>query len=254
MTKIKSLNKVLDILEVFLATGGSELRLSEIAQRTGINKATVYHIIADLVERDYLYQVERRGKYALGKKFLNFSAVIRRRIKLRDIAMPFMVKLTEQIDEAVSLFSWDGEKMVFIDETHSRYPLRIVPDPGAIVPLYCTAVGKVSLAYMTEKELENYWNHNEIKAHTPNTIVDFQALKEHLRQVAKEGIAYDIEELFQGVNSMAVPIRDASEQVAGCVSVLGPSFRLTKEKMSRIAPHLKHCAMEISIDMGYRES
>ena len=38
---MKSLNRALDILEVLLTLGGSEMRLSGLAQMTGLNKATV---------------------------------------------------------------------------------------------------------------------------------------------------------------------------------------------------------------------
>lgn len=248
---MKSLNKVLDILEVFLNIGNTEIRLSELAKLSHLNKATVYHIVSVLVDRGYLTQMERRGKYSLGTKFLGFSTAIKRKSKIRDIALPHLTELNKSIREPVSVFSWDGERMLFVDEVHSVYPLRISPDPGAILPLYCTAVGKIALSSMTEKELEDYYHNTQITAHTHNTITDLDRLKEHLKIVSREGVAFDDEELFAGIKTIAAGIRDAEEKLVGCVGIMGRSVRLTKPRLKKIAPEVKHCAMEISLDLGY---
>lgn len=250
---MKSLNKVLDILEVFLDIGNSEIRLSELAQRTGLNKATVYHIVAVLVNRGYMGQVERRGKYVLGPKFLNYSAVIKQKNRIRDIAMPYLVRLNNVVEEAVGLFSWDGEKLIFVDEVHSKYPLRISPDPTSVVPLHCTAVGKIALASKTPQELEDYLSKNDIKAITPNTITDINRLKKELMLAAKEGVAYDYEENYLGAKAIAAGVRDAEDRMVACIGILGPSFRLTPERLKEIAPDVKHCALQISTDLGYRD-
>lgn len=250
---MKSLNKVLDILEVFLEVGNSEIRLSELSRRTGINKATVYHIVSVLSSRGYMGQVERRGKYVLGPKFLNYSAVIKQKNRIRDIAMPHLVRLNEKVGEAASLFSWDGEMLVFVDEVHSKYPLRISPDPTSSIPLYCTSVGKIALTTYTDQELERYFNGDHIRAHTANTITDLTQFKKHLKNVAKEGVAYDDEENYTGVRAVAAGIRDGEEKLAGCISILGPSFRVTLDKLEKIKPEIKYTAMQISIDMGYRD-
>lgn len=249
---MKSLNKALDVLEIFLDVAGTEMRLSELAQLTGLNKATVSRIVAALVKRGYMNQVERRGKYVLGTKFLNFSAVIKQRNKIRDIAMPHLGKLNQLVEESVALFSLDGGRAVFVEEVHTKYPLRIVPDPTSAVPIYCTAIGKIFLADKTAQDLEEYLQHTDIRAYTPNTITDLNRFKSHLRTVAKEGVAYDDEEFYSGLRMVAAGIRDTEEKLVAGIGVMGPSVRLTVARMKEIAPDVKHCAMEISMDMGYR--
>jgi IclR family acetate operon transcriptional repressor len=250
---MKSLNKALDILEVFVDLGGGEIRLSELAQLTGLNKATVSRIVSALVKRGYMSQVERRGKYILGAKFLNFGAVIKQKNRIKDIAMPHLVKLNQLVEESVALFSLDREKAVFIEEVHSKYILRLPPDTTAMPPLYCTAIGKILLASKAARELERYLHNTDIKAYTPNTITDLNRLKSQLMTVAKEGVAYDDEELYPGFRSVAAGIRDAEERLVAGVGVQGPSVRFTRAIMKEIAPDVKHCAMAISIDLGYRD-
>ncbi len=97
---MKSLSKALDILELFLDTK-EEMGVSEIARLTGLNKATISRIATYLTNRNYLAQSEKRGKYFLGTQFLSFSKVIKDRIKIRDIAMPYIAKLSKSVDESV---------------------------------------------------------------------------------------------------------------------------------------------------------
>ena len=251
---MKSLNKALDILEVLVDLGGSEIRLSELAQLSGLHKATVSRIVSALVKRGYMSQVERRGKYILGTKFLNFSAVIKQKNQIKDMAMPHLVKLNQLIKESVALFSLDEEKAIFVEEVHSKYHLRLPPDAGPMPPLYCTSIGKILLAGKTARELEEYFHNTDIRAYTPNTITDPNRLKSQLKTVAEEGVAYDDEELYTGFRSVAAGIRDAEERLVAGIGVEGPSVRLTRARMKEIAPDVKHCTMEISIDLGYRDN
>ena len=250
---MKSLNKVLDILEVFITSESSEIRLTELAKLTGLHKATVKRMVSVLVERGYLTQQEARGKYTLGTKFLNFSAVIKKRSRISNIARPHLISLNKIVKESVVLHSYDGERIIFIEEVHSEYPLRIIPEPEKFAPHYCTAIGKLLLAVKTESELEKYFSETNIEKYTSNTITNLKKLKGHLILVARDGVAYDEEEWHPGVMAIAAGIRDEEERLIGCVNVLGPTVRLSKKRLLKLAPYVKQCAMKISLDLGYRD-
>jgi DNA-binding IclR family transcriptional regulator len=251
---MKSLNKALDILEVLVDLGDSEIRLSDLARLSGLHKATVSRIVSALVKRGYMSQVERRGKYVLGAKFLNFSAVITQKNKIKDIAMPHLIKLNQIAKESVALFSLDGEKAVFVEVVNSKYPLRLPSDVGPFPPLYCTAIGKILLASKTARELEEYFHQTDVKAYTPNTITDLNHLKSHLKTVAEKGVAYDDRELYTEFNSVAVGIRDAEERLVAGIGVEGLSVHLTRAIMEELTPDVKNCAMKISMELGYRNN
>jgi DNA-binding IclR family transcriptional regulator len=120
--------------------------------------------------------------------------------------------------------------------------------------LYCTGVGKIFLATLTTQKLEKYFQSNKIKAFTPNTITRLDQLRKHLMKVAREGVAYDNEEWYLGVRTVAAGIRDSEEKLVGCIDVTGPTVRLTPEMQKEMAPYVKQYAMKISIDLGYREN
>jgi IclR family transcriptional regulator, KDG regulon repressor len=249
---MKSLTKALDILELFLDTR-DEMGVSEIARITGMNKATVSRIANHLTSRNYLVQNEKRGKYFLGTQFLSFSKVIKDRIKLRDVAMPYLTKLNKLVDESIVLVTWDGKKAINIDSIQSAQALRIIPDESGQIPLHCTGTGKIFLAQMTDKELETYFSINDLTAYTTNTITNLNQLKTHLMSIVNEGIAYDDEEFKTGSRNVAAGVKDVDGKYVASIGVLAPSVRLTRTKMVEIAPEIKKCALEISKSIGYKE-
>ncbi|MBN1190771.1 MAG: IclR family transcriptional regulator [Dehalococcoidales bacterium] len=249
---MKSLAKALDILEIFL-DAKEEMGISDIARISGLNKATVSRIANYLATRNYLVQSEKRGKYFLGTQFLVFSRVIKDRIKIRDVAMPYLAKLCKLVDESIVLVIWDGKKAINIDSVQSAQSLRIIPDESGQIPLHCTGTGKIFLAQMTDKELETYFSTNEMSAYTTNTITSLKQLKTHLLTIVDEGVGYDDEEYKFGVRNVASGIKDVEGRLIAAIGVLAPSIRLTRSKMIEIAPEVKRCAMEISRELGYKE-
>jgi DNA-binding IclR family transcriptional regulator len=249
---MKSIHKVFDVLEVFVDFESDEIRLSELAKESSLDKSTVNRIVSVLVERGYLSQKEKWGKYSLGTKFLNFSGAIKRRMRIRDISMPYLLELFKDIGESVILATWDGRRAFYREVIDSEHPLRISPDDQSVLPLYGTGIGKIILAYKTQEELERYFQETELVRLTENTIVDPVILTNQLKKVARENVAFDDEECFDGARNVSSGIRDAEGNIVACVGVMTPSVRLTKAKMKKIAPRVRECAEAVSRALGYQ--
>jgi len=248
---MRTLNRVLDILEVFLKIGDDNIRLSELAKLSGLNKATVNRIVSDLVDRGYLNQPKPRGKYYLGTKFIRFNQLMMQKRKLEQVAPPHLTKLAESVKDCVVLTVLDGEQALVTTVIGSQHLLRIALEAGTRTPLYCTGQGKAILAGMTEAELDQYLSKVTLKRLTEYTITGPNELKSHLIMVAKEGVAYDDEEEILGIRNVAAGIMNADSKCIAAVGVIGPSVRMTRARMREIAPPVKLCAAEISRALGY---
>lgn len=248
---MKSINKTLDVLEVFLAAKENKLRLLEIARLAGINKSTANRIVSDLTKRDYLQQAGKRGKYSLGPTFAKFSQRMDKRMHYGVVAKPHLVRLSKAVRECVLVTRLDGEEAIISEIIDSAHVLRIFPPVGTALPLYCTAQGKAILAYMKEPELEKYLRDVSLRKLTENTITSATRLRASLIEVGRENAAYEDEEQYPGVRNVAVAIKDANGEVYASAGVLGPSVRLTMEKMKEMVPDIQKCALAISRDLGY---
>jgi IclR family transcriptional regulator, KDG regulon repressor len=247
---MKTVKKALDILEVFL-NGEKEVSISELAELTGQNVSTIHGILQELLQKGYIIQKTKRGKYSLGLKFLHFSGTINKIMSIEDIINPFVVALNHKIDETVNIAILSGRSAINIAIIHSSHIMPIVTKEKIGTPLYCTGVGKILLAGMTSAELSKYFRTEKIKAYTNKTIVDPENLKKQIQLIKLEGFAIDDEEYEVGVRNIAAPVKDFSGKTAAAIGVLAPSLRLTKTRIREITPLIKACSSNISEALGY---
>jgi DNA-binding IclR family transcriptional regulator len=201
------------------------------------------------VKRGFLNQREKRGKYTLGFKLLEYSAKIKGTVKIRDVVLPFLQNLAEELGESVNLAIFDADSAIYIDHIESNKTLRTFTAEGNRVPLHCTGVGKVFLAYMKEDMAKSLVK--SMPRFTDNTIVSFNKLAVELKNIKQEGIAVDNGEMEIGVRCVAAPIIDWNGNVAAAISVSVPSARLNDSNMSSLKSTVKKYASQISHSMGH---
>jgi DNA-binding IclR family transcriptional regulator len=247
---LKIINKAFGILDPFIDQG-NEFTLEELAGFSGLNKATARRIALALIECGFLRQAEKRGKYSLGMKFLDFSGAIKRNNAVVAVANPYLIELSRNINESVQLAIWDGMTAVLCGSYHANHTLKVVPDEGTRLIMHNTSLGKVMLAQMPEEQLDAYFDKG-LERYTPNTITDLEDLKTHLRIVKKEGVAFDDEEYAPGVRGIGAALKSGVGDLVGAIAIVGPSVRLTRARIRECVPHIKNCAQAISQELGYR--
>jgi DNA-binding IclR family transcriptional regulator len=246
-----SFKKLTSILELFLSEK-EELSLSEMSDLTGLNKSTVNRIASFLVKENYLNQQGKRGKYSLGTKLFDFSAAIKSRIKVRDIAMRYMDKLMHLVKESCALTMWDGREATLVDSVEYESVLRASPNTKSKLPLHVTASGKLFLANMDEKAIEEYISTVKLENHVNHTMIDPDDLRKQLQLIRLQGFSINIEEFVVGVSSVAVSIKDSEGKIIGAIAVIGPTARLAYQRLLAIVPDIKKCALEVSRWLGWR--
>ena len=248
-----SINKALEIFEVFLKSD-DELSINDVSKLSGINSGTVHRITSILVNRGYVIQPKRRGKYSLSTaKVVEFARIVQHKLKIKHIASPHLRELSQTVDEAVAMANLLGHVAFNIVIINPDHIVNLRPD-SATLSLYSTGLGKIFLAFMSDKEFEEYTQKVTFKPRTPNTVVNVKDLKKQLKQIRRDGVAFEDEEHELGIKTVSAPVRDWENNVAAAISVVGPSVRMTKEKMLEVAPIVKNYASKISRAMGHNEN
>lgn len=248
--EMQTLNKALDLLELFLKQ--DEIGIARLAELSNSNISTAHRFTSTLVKRGYLGQEHKRGKYSLGLKLLELSNVLENKLTIRTIALPFLGKLNKAVGETINLAVLDSNEVVFIEHIESSQNLRTTSKVGSRLPLYNTAVGKVLLAGMTDEGVEGFLNSKCLTKYTENTITDSNRLKREIQIARREGVALDNAECLVGVRCIGSPIKDSTGKVVAAVSVSGPSVRLSNERVEEIKLLVESHGLEISHAMGYR--
>ena len=250
---IQAVSHALDLLEQFHGEV-DELGVTELSKRLKLHKNNVFRLLATLESRNYIEQNKVTENYRLGLKTLELGQTFIKQMGLLRQSRPVLESLVKECNETTYVAILKDFHIVYLDVVETDLTVRVVPRVGARLPAYCTAAGKVQIAYMTDEELENYLPTKEMKRYTPKTITDRDELKKHLKLISKQGYAIDNEELDPGVRCVGAPIRDYTRRIIGAVSISGPSMRFTDERLEKeLIPLVVHAAEEISSKLGYHK-
>jgi DNA-binding IclR family transcriptional regulator len=250
---IQAVSHALDLLEQF-HDDVDELGVTELSKRLKLHKNNVFRLLATLESRGYIEQNRVTENYRLGLKTLELGQTFIKQMGLLRQSRPVLEGLVRECNETTYVAILKEFHIVYLDVVETDLTVRVVPRVGARLPAYCTAAGKIQIAYMTDEELENYLPTKELKRFTPNTITDRDELKKHLQQVAELGYAIDNEELDIGVRCVGAPIRDYTRRIIGAVSISGPSMRFSDDRMdNELIPLVKRAGEEISTKLGFHK-
>ncbi|MFE2937988.1 IclR family transcriptional regulator [Streptomyces sp. NPDC059255] len=232
------LDKCALILNCFPPTGGP-FRLTELSELTGLPKATVHRLAADLVRLGWL---ERSGAhYYLGVKMFEFGALVPRRRDLRHVALPFLQDLFEATHETVNLGVREALEVVYLERIHGHNAPRLPSHVGGSLPLSCTGVGKALLAFSGDELTEQVLS-RPLPSITPYSITDPVRLRTALEKIQVSGLAYEEQESTLGVSCIAAPVF-AGDTTVAALSVSVPRSRF---RPAQLAPAVRTAALGLS--------
>ena len=248
---MKSLHKVLDIIEAIAKSGSAGIR--ELSAHTGFPPPTIHRITSTLVERRYFKRDPITKRLSLSIQFLELGTKVQQQFNLTAVARPHLEELMEETKESVNLAVQDGDHVAYLDHVRSDYSmLQLFTRPGARVPLYCTGVGKLFMSRWTLSQVEKYLTRTTLTLHTPHTIVDRLKLLDELERIRGQGYSVDNEEMEEGVRCVAALVVDHAGKPAAAISISGAATRIAPRKIKSFAKSLKACSQTISKELGFK--
>lgn len=249
---VQSVGRALAIVEL-LAQENREMPLTEIAKRMGWPKSTTHGLLITLREFHYVDQSPTTGHYRLGVRLFELGNLVARGWDIRTMALPAMRQLNGMLGEMVQLATEDNGEVLYIEKVDSNQLIRIVSEIGARLPMHCSGLGKVLLAYKTPSEVRWILSTHGLKAMTSRTITERAQLEKELERIRRQGYAMDDGEIMDSLRCIAAPIWDRNGAVRYAVSVSGLYSSMQGERFDRAVEATKQTAMDISYAMGYRE-
>jgi DNA-binding IclR family transcriptional regulator len=243
----QTLIRGLDVLE---AVAAGATNLAALAEILGLNRSTTHRLAATLVGRRYLSFTPRVG-YALGPKLLELGFQARAQMSLARVAREHIEALAAGTGDTVHLGVLDGARAFYLDKIPGSRRVEISSRTGERQPLRSTGLGKALILDETEarwRELYEYEN-REGKPYEVSLSVWLRRMGEY----AKAGHALDLEENEDRIRCVAAPIRDATNQIVGAISVSSAAQYMSDARMQALAEEVRNCARLISQDMGWHE-
>jgi IclR family pca regulon transcriptional regulator len=229
------------------------LGIAEIAQELGVSRSTTHRYVITLFALGYLEQDSSR-RYRLGLAVTDLGMSVLNATGLREHAHPFLQELRRDTSHTVSIAVLNGAEIVYVDRAPSfRNEVDLGLDTGSRLPAYATAMGKVLLASLPEREQSELLASTKLMQRGPNTITSKNALRVELEQIREEGFAVNDQELAEDVHAIAVPVRAVSGKVVAALGLSADTSTISLEELvDALGPHLVSTADRISARLGYR--
>ena len=246
----QSVSRAIALLKAF-SDQQPEWTLGELAQRVGLNKATVHRLLAALEAEQFIARNTVTGGYRLGPELIVLGGYAVRANDLPIVSRPVLEELAESTGETTTLEVLAGDAVMILDEVPSRHLLGIAQDVGMRLPLHATSTGKLLCAHRSGDQAGELLG-EPLRALTPHTITSPAALRRQLDGIRACGYAVTAGELELGFTAVAAPVRDAAGRVVAAVSVGGPSSRLDGDVLERVVELTRRAGEQISCRLGFR--
>jgi DNA-binding IclR family transcriptional regulator len=245
-----TLGKLMALLDL-VALADHPMRFTDILSFSNQPRGTLHRQLSHLVEEGLL-EVDRDGRYLPGIRLLSLASRSWERNEFRAVAEPHLSLLHTQTGETVHLGVLRGTEVIYLDKVEGRQSVRMYSQIGNASPAYCTGVGKAALSMLDDIGLEARLAGLKFHAYTEHTHRDVADLLADIAAIRTRGYAFDREEHESGICCVAAPIHSDDGNMLAGVSVTGPAYRVTSEKLQEWAPLVRAAAASIMQDMHSR--
>ncbi|MEJ8546298.1 IclR family transcriptional regulator [Brevibacillus borstelensis] len=246
----KTVLKAIELLQLFL--DHPQLTLPQAVELSGQPKTSVYRMLSSLEAGGFLRRTSM-GTFELGLGFLQYGQAVSERMDIRREALPVMVRLNEEVGEAVNLIIRDGEEAMYVEKVDTKEPIRVYTAIGRRAPLYAGACPRILLAFLPEEEQETYLSQAELRLVADRTITDIDELRRVLAESRQNGYTVSHSELYNDTSAIAAPIYDHRDHVIAGLSIVGPTSRYKDGLIHLLAQKVIQAAQEISRKIGWHD-
>jgi Transcriptional regulator len=234
-------------LSVLLAFHGKEreLSISEIAQRTGLNRAVTRRLVRTLEQLGYVSQ--DRGRFQLTPRVLRLTHGFMEARSIPQVVQPVLRAAAQEIGESVSLSMLDGDEAIYVAQAFvpGRFSLNAATI-GTRVPLVPTAIGRAMLAFLDKARRDAILD-RLAAGEDRGALHDRRSFLDLLNLIRISGFSVTSSEYVEGVSSLAVPVLSAGGEAAGAVSIIFPQGQYSEEEIQgRLKDQLTKCAQDVS--------
>ena len=239
---VQSFARGLEVIEAFGQT--PRMTLTEVAEATGLSRATVRRFVHTLVRLGYMRANEKH--FALTPKIMNLGFAYLASQPLVELFDPVLANLSQELGQSTSVSVLDGTDVVYIARQETTSIMRINITVGTRFPAYATSMGRVLLAGLTPTELDEYFEVADLTEVTDRTITDEATLRTELEAIRQHGYAVVEEELEVGLASVAVPIRNRAGVTVAAMNTSVAVTTQAPEDLTELLPPLLAAAAEVS--------
>lgn len=240
---VRSLATGLSVLESFTPLE-PRLTVSEVAQRSGVSRATARRMMLTLASLGYAHSDGRH--FELTPKVLGLGRGYWSGRGWHELLRPWLDSLSASVGESCSAAILAEDDVMYVCRVHTRRIMRIDLGLGTRLPAFATSMGRVLLAGLESHGLGRRLECMDRPQLTEHTLTDPARLAEEVARAREVGHAVVDEELELGLRSVAVPVHDAEGRTVLALNTsMSAGREPLQESVERVLPALKASAASV---------
>ena len=246
-----AVERALSIIEI-VSESSRGMSNSDLSRRLKIPKSSASYILRVLEKRAYLHR-DLHGKYRLGLKLMSLTGDALTHLDVREVAKPVLEDFLKKsrLPEA-HLAVLDNGRAVYIEKVENEKSfIKMDIWIGHRLPVHTTAIGKVLVANLPEKEISDILTLRGMEKKTRKSITSKQKFLQEMKKVKEYGFAIDNEENADGVRCIAAPIFEASGNVAAALGTSGTIMHIDENHLPKIVELVRKSANQVSRQLGF---
>lgn len=215
----RSLRRGVQLLRALTTHTAAGWRLSDLADETGLDAATVHRLLQGLVTERLAARVAGTRRYTLGPLAYELGVAAAPSYGLDRLAAPFLQQLATQTRDIVFLNVRSGDDSVCIARHEGRAALKAYTvDVGTRRPLVLSAGGVAMLVALPRPEQRAV-----IDANLRTPILRDETRRRAVRRIVarsrKAGYGWNQADFIPGIAAIAVPVRHVDGTVVASISL-----------------------------------
>lgn len=235
-----------------IVRSGVPLASAEIADMLGIPKPTAYRMLEGFERLGLVRRQFGSKRVTAGPRLTDLAFdILRASVQYAPRRM-ILDGLVRSVGETCNIGTLDASEVVYLDRVEAKHwPLRLQFGIGSRVPLHCTAIGKLFLAFLPARQRRDLMAGLDLRPMTASTLTDAQALQAELAAIRERGLSLDAEEYIVGVVCVAAPVFNSAGGICAGIAVQAPSARMSVEQGLALRDKLVAAAGQLSASFEF---
>ncbi|WP_234455081.1 IclR family transcriptional regulator [Thermohalobaculum xanthum] len=249
---VASLAKGLKLLRAF-DEGHTEMALSELAARAGLDRSATQRLANTLHQQGFLEKDPVTRRFRPSHAWIELAYAYLWSDPLIALSSPKLIELSHQVGETVNMSELSGMDIVYVTRLPSPRSHFAATLIGRRIPALVTSSGRAILATLPEEERRAAIANWPVRQYTPLTTLDRGRIAGEVAEAVERGYSISKNELILNEIGVAAPILDPDGRASAAVHCSVSAFHWTTDRVEReIVPYLLDTANGITPPRRHR--
>ncbi|MGE0151462.1 MAG: IclR family transcriptional regulator [Reyranellaceae bacterium] len=245
----QSLTRAIGLLKLVAQRPRAGMSLAEVAQASGLHRATAHRLLRALVAERLLAQ-DRSRRFYPGSELWLMGRAAEERFNLVELAQPCIERIARETGDAALVCTRSGDEAVYLARCEGDFPIKALTlNVGDRRPLGVSSGSLAILSFLEEAERKR------ILASLPRQLKDFPDFSPALiarliAQTRRNRYALNPVAHQRGSEALGVPVLDGSDRPIAAFTVTAISARMTRQRIKELVQLMEREARILAAAMG----